>query len=394
MTAAAAKRLLVEAASRMRDGSIAVEFDNGQRRLFGQKGVPPSATLRILSPEFYGRVITAGEIGVGESYMDGLWRADDLTALLVAGIRNRRHAPAALKKLNDVSRFASRRLHLDRRNTQNGARDNIQAHYDLGNDFFRLFLDATLTYSCAVFESPGQDLAAAQRNKYRALCEKAGLGAGDHVLEIGSGWGGFAIYAAQSCGCRVTTITISREQLELARERVAEAGLDNRVEVEFCDYRDVAGRFDKIISIEMFEAVGADYFEAFFQKCDAVLKPGGRMALQTITVPDRAFEDLRDGVNWIQKYIFPGGMLPSLAEIERSIQRTNLVISAVEDIGLNYVRTLQLWRERFFANLDAVRALGFDDRFIRMWHYYLCASEAGFQTRSTGDLQIVLDKVT
>ncbi len=392
LASAAGKRLLIEAASQIREGSLQVVFPDRASRVFGRPGAQPAAGLHILADEFFSRVLLGGEIGLGEAYMDGLWRSDDLVGLLALGIVNREHAPKAVKLLNDASRLASRGLHLGRRNTHAGSKENIRAHYDLGNDLFRLFLDETMTYSCAYFESDRESLADAQRAKYRRLCEKAGLTPADHVLEIGSGWGGFAIYAAETYGCKVTAITISREQLDLARSRVAEAGLSGQVAVEFCDYRDVGGCFDKIVSIEMFEAVGAEYFETFFQKCDSVLTSGGRLALQTISVPDRTFIDLRDGVNWMQKYIFPGGMLPSLSEIERSLQRTGLVVTGVEDIGLHYCRTLSLWREGFFANLAAVRALGFDQRFVRMWEYYLCASEAGFRTRSTGDLQVVFDK--
>jgi cyclopropane-fatty-acyl-phospholipid synthase len=387
-----AKRLAIEAAAQIKTGSLKVMFADGEVRSFGRPGDKPCASIRVLNDTFFARLVTGGEIAFGESYMDGLWQTPDLTSVLMLGILNRRHASPLMKRLNDASRFASRRLHLSRRNTHDGSRKNIEAHYDLGNDFYRLFLDETLTYSCALFESPDQSLADAQRNKYRSLCEKARLCAGDSVLEIGSGWGGFSIYAAQNYGCRVTTITISREQHDLASKRVMEAGLSDQIEVRFCDYRDVRGQFDKIVSIEMFEAVGAEYFETFFAKCDAALRPGGLMALQTIAVPDRTFEDLRDGVNWMQKYIFPGGMLPSLAAIERSLNRTSLAIAGVEDIGLNYPPTLRAWRQRFFENLPGVRDLGFDDRFIRMWEYYLCASEAAFSSRSASDLQIVIEK--
>jgi cyclopropane-fatty-acyl-phospholipid synthase len=250
-----------------------------------------------------------------------------------------------------------------------------------------------MTYSCAVFDEPGQPLADAQRNKYRLLCQKARISAADHVLEIGSGWGGFAMFAAERYGCRVTSITISRRQHELARRRVAEAGLDHAVDIRLCDYRDVVGQFDKVVSIEMFEAVGADYFAPFFRACERALRPGGLMALQTISIPDRSFEPMRRGVNWIQKYIFPGGMLPSLAAIERALYSTRLAITGVEDIGQHYAVTLRHWRHRFLANVEEVRRLGFDDRFVRMWEYYLAASEAGFRTRNTFDLQIVLEHV-
>jgi len=282
--------------------------------------------------------------------------------------------------------------HRLRRNTRSGARRNIAAHYDLGNDFYRLWLDETMTYSSAVFESPDQSLADAQRAKYRRIAEGAGLREGMHVLEIGSGWGGFALHAAREFGSRVTTITISREQFELASARVLEAGLEELIDVRLCDYRDVTGRYDAVVSIEMLEAVGAEYFGTFFEVCDRALVPGGRLSLQVITFPDAAYERQLRGANWIQTYIFPGGLLPSLAAIERSLHGTSLLVREVDDIAASYVRTLRAWRAAFRAHLDEVRALGFDERFIRMWDFYLSISEAGFETGVTQDLQIVLEK--
>ena len=282
--------------------------------------------------------------------------------------------------------------HRLRRNTRRQSQRNIAAHYDLGNDFYRLFLDETLTYSSAVFATPDQSLADAQRNKYRLVAQGAGLTRGDHVLEIGTGWGGFALYAAGEIGCRVTSITISREQFELARERVKEAGLDGLVDVQLRDYREITGTYDAIVSIEMLEAVGAEYFETFFRTCDAALVPGGRMSLQSITFPDAAYETQRRGANWIQTYIFPGGLCPSLSVIERATRDTRLLVRGVTDIGPSYVLTLRAWRTRFMAQLESVRRMGFDDRFIRMWEYYLALSEAGFATGISQDLQVVFEK--
>ncbi|MEX1104438.1 MAG: cyclopropane-fatty-acyl-phospholipid synthase family protein, partial [Dehalococcoidia bacterium] len=282
--------------------------------------------------------------------------------------------------------------HRIRRNTRAGSQRNIAAHYDLGNDFYRLFLDETMTYSSAVFATPDQDLAEAQRNKYRIIAANAGLEPGQHVLEIGTGWGGFALYAAGELGCRVTSVTISREQYELARERAHAAGLDDRVDVQLRDYRDIEGTYDAIVSIEMLEAVGAEYFATFFEVCDRALRPGGRMSLQSITFPDAAYERQRRGANWIQTYIFPGGLCPSLSVIERSIHDTRFLVNGVTDIADSYALTLRVWRQRFMARLDEVRSMGFDERFIRMWEYYLALSEAGFATGISQDLQIVLEK--
>ncbi len=348
--------------------------------------------MEIHSDEFFRRALLQGEVGFGEAYVDGLWSSDDLVGLLVLAIESRRSVRFDGRWLALPSRLRDLRVHQSNRNTPDRAKNNIHAHYDLGNEFFSLFLDETMTYSCAYFASPDDCLADAQREKYRRICRQADLAVDDHVLEIGCGWGGFAIYAAQSYGCRVTCLTISQEQLALARERISDAGLASLIDVQFCDYRNISGVYDKIVSIEMFEAVGSEYFPTFFEACDRALLPGGRMVMQVITVPDRSFEALRDGVNWVQKYIFPGGMLPSIAELERALNRTSLLITRLEDIGDHYAITLRHWRQRFLSELPAIRAMGFDDRFIRMWEYYLAASEAGFRTRNTGDLQIVFDK--
>ena len=387
-----ARQTVLRVASGLHEGELRVLLPGGSIRTFGRPEGEPRATIEIHSDEFFRRVLLQGEVGFGEAYVDGLWDSNDLVGLLVLAIESRRNVRFDGRWLALPSRLRDLRLHRSNRNTPDRAKDNIHAHYDLGNDFFRLFLDETMTYSCAYFVSPCDSLADAQREKYRRICLQADLSADDHVLEIGCGWGGFAMYAAQNYGCRVTCLTISQEQLALARESIAEAGLASLVDVRFCDYRDIEGQYDKVVSIEMFEAVGAEYFGAFFEACDRAMRPGGRMVMQVITVPDRSFEALRDGVNWVQKYIFPGGLLPSISEIEHSLKRTSLLISRLEDIGDHYATTLRGWRQRFLSQIPAVRAMGFDDRFIRMWEYYLAASEAGFLTRNTGDLQIVFDK--
>lgn len=387
-----ARRLVLKGASTIRVGRLLVEFPDGDTAVFGPPSAQRTASLCILDDKFFRQVLLHGEIGFCEAYVDGLWRSADLVGLFELAILNRSHVNQGFSWLSWLSRMRNRRLHLSRRNTPSTSKDNIHAHYDLGNKFFRLFLDETLTYSCAIFSSEDEALADAQRNKYRKLSEKAGLSSGDHVLEIGTGWGGFAIFAAQHYGCNVITITISQEQFELARKLVEEAGLSSLVDVRLCDYRDVTGQYDKIVSIEMFEALGAEYFETFFRRCDAVLRPGGRMCMQVITVPHRSFAIHRDGVNWLQKYIFPGGVLPSLAEIERALAPTSLLVAHVEEIGSHYVTTLRRWREQFLANVPAVKALGFDDRFNRIWECYLASCEASFMARTIGDLQIVFEK--
>jgi cyclopropane-fatty-acyl-phospholipid synthase len=387
-----AERVGLAAASRIKVGRLTVVLPDGRRRVFGDPDSDRRGEIHIHDVEAGVRLLLHGETGAGEAYMDGLWSSPDLVALIELAALNR-SALALAKGWWRVPLEVPRRLaHRARRNTDAQARRNIAAHYDLGNDFYRLFLDETMTYSSAVFESPEQSLADAQRNKYRRMAEGAGLEEGMHVLEIGTGWGGFALYAAGELGCRVTSITISQEQHDLAQERLRAAGLECLVDVQMRDYRDIAGQYDAIVSIEMLEAVGAEYYTTYFQACDRALKPGGKLSLQVITFPDAAYEAQRRGANWIQTYIFPGGLCPSLAVIERSTHGTRLLIRGVDDIASSYVRTLRLWRTRFLESVDAVRAQGFDDRFIRMWEYYLALCEAGFATGLTQDLQIVMEK--
>ncbi len=387
-----ARRIGDAAGRRIRTGSLTVVLPDGSRRVFGDRSSARRAEIHVHDMAALQRILVNGETGAGEAYMDGLWSSPDLVALIELASLNRASLALSAGWWRVPGQLVRTLAHRARRNTRAGSRRNIAAHYDLGNDFYRLFLDETLTYSSAVFASPDQSLADAQRNKYRRIAERAGLAPGQHVLEIGTGWGGFALYAAGELGCRVTSITISRAQWELARERVRAAGLESLVDLQLRDYREISGTYDAIVSIEMLEAVGAEYFATFFEVCDRALAPGGRMSLQSITFPDAAYESQRRGANWIQQYIFPGGLCPSLAVIERSTRDTNLLITGVEDIAPHYVRTLRAWRTRFLEQLDAVRAMGFDDRFVRMWEYYLALSEAAFATGATQDLQIVFEK--
>ena len=385
-------RTALAGARRIRTGHLTVVLPDGSRETFGDAGSDLRGEIHLHTAEALTRMLVGGETGGGEAYMDGLWSSPDLPALLRFAAVNRASLALADGWWRVPMQLQKTFAHRARRNSKDQARRNISAHYDLGNDFYRLFLDESMTYSSAVFEAPDQSLAEAQRNKYRLMAEGAGLRAGQHVLEIGSGWGGFALYAAGELGCRVTSITISKEQHALATERVHADGLDHLVDIQLRDYRDIEGTYDAIVSIEMLEAVGAEYFTTFFEACDRALVPGGRLSLQSITVPDVAYETQRRGANWIQTYIFPGGLCPSLAVIERSTHDTNLLITGVRDIASSYVLTLRAWRTRFLAQLDAVRAMGFDERFIRMWDYYLALSEAGFATGVSQDLQLILEK--
>ena len=389
-------RIGLGALAHLRVGGLTVVLPDGTRQRFGDPGSSLQGEIRIHDRAALVRILLGGETGAGEAYMDGTWTSPDLAALIRVAALNREALALSRGWWRVPLQLPRTVAHRLRRNMKRQSRRNIAAHYDLGNDFYRLFIDETLTYSSAVFAAPEQSLADAQRNKYRRIAEGAGLdrasAAGRHVLEIGSGWGGFALYAAAELGCRVTSITISQEQHDLARERVRAAGLEHLVDVQLRDYREVEGTFDAIVSIEMLEAVGAEYFATFFEACDRALRPGGRLSIQTITFPDAAYDTQRRGANWIQTYIFPGGLCPSLAVIERASRSTRLLIRSVADIGPDYVRTLHAWRTRFMAQLDHVRQQGFDERFIRMWEYYLALSEAGFATGITQDLQIVFEK--
>jgi cyclopropane-fatty-acyl-phospholipid synthase len=387
-----AGRVSLAAASRIRTGCLTVELPDGSRRVFGDAASALRGEMRIHDLDALRRVLLGGEVGAGEAYVEGLWSSPDLVALISLGVANRHELALSTGWWRIPARLGRTIAHRRDRNTRTGSRRNIAAHYDLGNDFYRLWLDETMTYSSAVFERPDQSLDDAQRSKYRHMAELAGLEPGRHVLEVGTGWGGFALYAAGELGCRVTTITISRAQHALARERVAAAGLADRVDVQLRDYRDITGSYDAIVSIEMLEAVGAEYYRAFFDACAAALRPGGRMSVQVIAFPHDAYLAQLRGANWIQRYIFPGGVLPSLAAIESSLEGTGLLLTSVRDIRDSYALTLRAWRQRFFEHIAEVRAMGFDDRFIRMWDYYLSISEAGFRTGTTQDLQIAFQK--
>ena len=389
-----AESLLCRALARWRGSQLVLELPGGGRRRFGPAD-GRQIEITVHRRRAFLRIARAGTTGAGESYMDGDWSTEDLPGLVAAALENtaamRLDGPLSLgRRLLDLFR------HRRRANSRSGSQENIHAHYDLGNEFFRLFLDPdTLAYSCAIFE-PGDDLAAAQERKFEAICQRLGLGPGDHVLEIGCGWGGFAIHAARTRGCRVTGITISHEQQRLARERVDAAGLGEQIAIEYCDYRDVSGSFDHIVSIEMFEAVGKEYWDEFFAVCARALRPGGQMLMQTIAIPDSGRDNALRASGWISKYIFPGGILPAVAEIGESLQRGGgrLSIQHQREIGPHYVQTLLEWRRRFLCALPQVREIGFDDRFIRMWDFYLSSCAGAFEARSIRDVQLLLQRST
>jgi len=375
-------------------GEIAL-VDGGRGERYGRRGAdsPLGVTLHVHDPRFWSEVAFGGSIGAGEAYMQGYWNVDDLTALVRILLRNRAVLDGMETGFARLVSPLQKGLHWLNRNTRQGSRRNIAAHYDLGNDFFQLFLDPTMMYSCAVFDDPAMTLEQAQRARLERICRKLDLKPSDHLLEIGTGWGAMAIHAAEHHGCRVTTTTISREQYELARERVAAAGLSDRVTLLLEDYRDLAGEYDKLVSIEMIEAVGDAFYDAYFGRCARLLKDDGLMFLQAITIADQRYEAARRSVDFIQRHVFPGSTIPSLTAMLGSIARaSDLKLVHLEDIGPHYATTLRLWRENFSANLEEVRALGYPESFIRMWEFYLCYCEGGFEERALGDAQMLLAK--
>ncbi len=386
-----AARLVLAGLGKLRDGTLSVRLPDGRSRVFGASD-SPRAELVVHRWRFFLRLLRGADIGAGESYVDGDWSTPDLVALTRLFLANE-EALAPPRLVGLLGRAKDRLLHLTRSNTRGQARRNIHAHYDLSNDFYSLFLDPSMTYSAALFEDSESGLEQAQTSKYRRLAQWAALRPGDHVLEIGCGWGGFAEYAAGTLGCRVTAVTLSEEQAHFARRRMRDNALDHLVEIRLLDYRDIEGSFDAIVSIEMLEAVGHGYLDGFFSVCDRVLRPGGKIALQTITIPDQNYDAYRRGTDWIRKYIFPGGHLPSLGAIQGSLsRRSGLVVDRLENIGEHYATTLRLWRRRFWLQIDRVRELGFDERFIRLWDFYLATCEAAFDHHHIGNLQLQLSR--
>lgn len=384
-------------------GRLQLDLPDGTVHVFGDRsavttqlapGVDNYAFIRVRRPAFFKKCLLQGDIGFAESFIDGDWETPDLTAVIGWFVLNHAHAPtlsgsrqARALALNFL-RAANRLAHLLRPNTRATARRNIAEHYDLSNDFFALWLDETMMYSSARWERADATLHEAQVAKNDALCRHLRLKPTDQVLEIGTGWGGWSLHAAAKYGCRVTTVTISRQQHDLAVQRAAAAGLGDRIAVRLQDYRDITGRFDKIVSIEMLEAVGHRYLPDYAAACDRLLKPEGLLALQFITVPDHRYEALRTGVDFIQKHIFPGSLLLSANRLNHLLaERGGFVLRAFDDFGRDYARTLRAWRDRFHARLDQVRALGFDERFVRKWHYYLCYCEAAFALRHISVVQ-------
>ena len=389
----AGRALRLAAIARLRavwtSGRLDLEMPSGEVVRLGGGG-PPEARAHVRDDRLWLRMLLRGEMGAGEAFVAGEWTSDDVVGVIRAFLRGT-SARGFESPVTWLAQLPALLRHRASENTPAGSARNIHAHYDLGNAFYRLFLDAeTMSYSSAIYAGGVTALADAQRAKLDRLCDQLALSPRDHLLEIGCGWGGMAIHAARTRGCRVTAITVSREQHELAQERVAAAGLSERVEIRKCDYREVRGTFDKVVSIEMLEAVGYDFFPAYFAACARALVPGGRFALQTITMPDARFDAYRRRVDWMQTYIFPGSCIPSLAAIRAAARPAGFTIAESLDIGPDYAPTLRAWRAGFLAQLPAVRALGFDEPFVRTWLMYLAFSEAAFAERTLGDHQLLL----
>jgi cyclopropane-fatty-acyl-phospholipid synthase len=389
------EKVILDLLSKMQLGTLNLTLPNGQLVKIGNGENKLEANIEINNSNFFKRCVLYGDIGFGESYTDGEWDTDNITNVIKWFLLNVDNAPTAsgssTKSLAlNVFKIANKLYHLKRTNSLKGSKKNISAHYDLNNEFFALFLDETMTYSSAYFKEEGMTLKEAQLAKYDRLCKQLNLKSSDHVLEIGSGWGGNAIYMAKTYGCKVTTLTISEEQYKLATERIEKENLEGKVTVLLKDYRLINEQFDKIVSIEMLEAVGAEFYTTYFKKCSDLLKKDGIFALQVITCPDSRFESLKIGVDWIQKHIFPGSLLPSVAEINKAINTSSdLTLVDLKDIGLDYAHTLTIWHQQFNKNIEEVKKIGFDDYFIRKWNYYLCYCEAAFAMRNINVMQLV-----
>lgn len=375
------------------EGYLRMTLPDGRIETFGSEESQSRAEMTINDYRFFSRAIMGGDIGLGESYMEGEWDSPDPADVVKVLFENRNIVLDGNFITAAYSILRNRLLNLARENTLIGARRNIRRHYDLGNAFFRTFLDSTMTYSCALFHSPEETLEAAQKNKLQSIIEKAGIKKNDHVLEIGCGWGSFAVEAVRQSGCHVTGITLSDEQYDYAKKLVRENGMDDRITILLRDYRDMSGTFDKIVSIEMLEAVGHRHLGTFFGCCNRLVKEKGHIVLQTITISDEHYDDYRKGVDWTRKHIFPGGHLPSLKAIRNALAGiSTLEIEEVDDIGINYVETLRQWRRKFLENSDILSRMEFDRRFQRKWVYYFASSQAGFGSRELGNLQILIKR--
>ena len=392
---ARAKNVVRRRLESIKGGSITL-VEGGEATIFGHS--PPdeaglSATVYINDGDFYSSVAFGGSLGAGEAYISGQWQCSDLVSLVRLMISNRDVLESLDDEVSSMTQWRRRFLHWLNRNTTSRSRKNIRAHYDLGNEFFKLFLDESMTYSCGFFEDESSTLAQAQEAKLRIICSKLQLNKHDRIVEIGSGWGGFAIYAAKNYGCHVSTTTISDEQYAHVKKRIVEEELTNNIAILKRDYRDMEGEFDKLVSVEMIEAVGPQFLDTYLKKCSGLLKSDGIMLLQAITIQDQRYDRALNSVDFIQKYIFPGGFIPSVTAVVESARRvSDLRLFDLEDIGPHYAKTLMQWKNSFFNRLEEIKSLGYADEFIRMWDFYLSYSAGGFMERALSDAHFLFVK--
>jgi cyclopropane-fatty-acyl-phospholipid synthase len=386
-----ARKQVLTRLSHLQIGQLTI-IENGQQTVFG-KDSKLTATVTVNDAHFYGEIAFGGSIGAGEAYMLGYWQADNLTNVIRIMAANQAVMDALEGGFQWASKPFLKALHWLNRNTADGSRKNIAAHYDLGNDFFKLWLDPSMMYSSAIFSPKDISLEAASYKKLQVICDKLDLKSTDHVVEIGTGWGGFAIYAASKYGCKVTSTTISKQQYDEAVMRVNAANLKDKITLLLNDYRDLTGTFDKLVSIEMIEAVGHQFYDVYFKKCASLLKPNGMALIQAITITDQRFESAKNSVDFIQRYIFPGSNIPSVTAMLNSITKvSDFKLYDLEDIGPHYASTLAAWRDNFFQHIQQVRQLGYSEEFIKMWEFYLCYCEGGFAERALGDCHLLLVK--
>lgn len=386
------RKFSLEFFSQLKYGEVTL-VEGNQRFCFGEQGSALKTIITVVEPAFYQKLVMSGSVGGGEAYINGWWRCDNLTALVRIFALNLTTLDKLDSALTRLGRPLLKLLNWRNRNSVGQARKNIAAHYDLGNDMYRLFLDDSMMYSSAVYPDDKTSLADAQQHKLRVICDKLQLKASDHLIEIGTGWGSLAIFAAQHYGCKVTTTTISQQQYDYAKKRIETLGLQDRITIQLKDYRELSGQYDKLVSIEMIEAVGDEYLDTYFAKCSSLLKADGLMVLQAITIVDQRYQQYVREVDFIKRYVFPGGCLPSISRMTDAVSRkTDLVVRHLQDIGLDYARTLKDWRDKFMLERDSVHRLGYDDNFVRLWQFYLCYCEGGFLERATSAVHLVLSK--
>uniref|UniRef100_UPI00404831C2 class I SAM-dependent methyltransferase n=1 Tax=Rheinheimera sp. TaxID=1869214 RepID=UPI00404831C2 len=386
------RKFALDFISQLQHGDITV-VEGNQRLRFGDEHASLKTVITVVDPAFYQKMVMAGSVGGGEAYINGWWRCDNLTTLVRIFALNLTTLDKLDSAITRLGRPLIKLLNWRNRNSKAQAKKNIAAHYDLGNDMYRLFLDESMMYSSAVYPDDSSDLAVAQQHKLQLICQRLQLKSSDHLLEIGTGWGSMAIYAAQHYGCKVTTTTISQQQYDYAKARIAALGLQDKITLLLNDYRDLAGQYDKLVSIEMIEAVGEEYLDTYFAKCASLLKADGLMVLQAITIVDQRYSQYVREVDFIKRYVFPGGCLPSVSRMTDAVSRkTDLVVRHLQDIGFDYARTLKDWCDNFMHARDRVHQLGYDDNFVRLWQFYLCYCEGGFRERATSAIHMVLAK--